>query len=193
MSHHSESASTGEPRRDFTTKALAILFGAIITVTPFVPALGVFLDPLLRRRLGKKKSVGPTGDAVDAEGYIKVATTKQLEEGAPVLAPVVADLQNFWNRFPQTPIGAVYLTKHGDEVGCFNARCPHLGCTVNYKASEGIFLCPCHDSSFNPDGTRNNDIPPRGLDSLDVQVRNGDEVWVKFENFRVGVHDKTVV
>jgi menaquinol-cytochrome c reductase iron-sulfur subunit len=178
-----------EPRRDFVTKALAVLFGAIVTVVPFVPALGVFLDPLLR----KKRSVGPVGSAVDAEGFIKVATTKQLEEGAPLLAPVVADLQNFWNRFPQTPIGAVYLTKSGDDVQCFNARCPHLGCTVNYRPSEGIYLCPCHDSSFNPDGSRNNDIPPRDLDALEVQVRNEEEVWVKFQNFRVGVHDKSVV
>lgn len=188
MNHLDSTTASSEPRRNFVTKALAVLCGAIVAVTPFVPALGVFLDPLLR----KKRSVGPVGDAVDAEGYIQVGTLKQLEEGVPLLAPVVADLQNFWNRFPVTPIGAVYLTKTGDQVSCFNARCPHLGCTVNYRPSEGIYLCPCHDSSFNADGTRNNDIPPRDLDALDVQVREG-AVWVKFQNYRVGVHDKTVV
>lgn len=179
----------GEPRRNFATKVLAVLIGAIVTVVPFVPALGILFDPLLR----KKRSVGPTGSAVDANGFIKVGTTKQLDEGTPLLAPVVADLQNFWNRFPQTAIGAVYLTKTGDKVSCVNARCPHLGCTVNYRPSEGIYLCPCHDSSFTKAGERNNDIPPRDLDTLDVEVRNGDEVWVKFQNFRVGVHEKTVI
>lgn len=193
MPHPPTPPLPAEPRRDFVTKALAVLCGAIITVVPFVPALGVFLDPLLRERLGRKRSVGPTGSAVDAQGFIKVGTTKQLEEGEPLLAPVVADLQNYWNRFPQTPIGAVYLTKAGDNVECVNARCPHLGCTVNYRPAEGIFLCPCHDSSFTKAGVRNNDIPPRDLDALDVEVRNGDEVWVKFQNFRVGVHEKTVV
>lgn len=182
-------AVTGEPRRSFVSKVLAVLCSGLLVVLPFIPAMGVFLDPLLR----KKRSVGPTGEAVDSEGFIKVATLKQLEDGVPIQAPVVADLQNFWNRFPQTAIGAVYLTRHGDEVSCFNARCPHLGCTVNYRPDESIFLCPCHDSSFKLDGTRNNDIPPRSLDALDVQVRNGDEVWVKFQNFRVGVHDKTPV
>ncbi|MCA9052266.1 MAG: Rieske 2Fe-2S domain-containing protein [Planctomycetaceae bacterium] len=189
MSHHESSSASQEPRRNFVTKAAAVVFGAIVTVVPFVPALGMLLDPLLR----KKRAVGPTGDAVDPEGFIKVASTKQLEDGSPFLAPVVADLQNFWNRFPSTPIGAVYLTRHGEEVSCYNARCPHLGCTVNFRPGENIYLCPCHDSSFNPDGTRNNDIPPRDLDGLEVQVRNGDEVWVKFQNFRVGVHEKSVV
>jgi menaquinol-cytochrome c reductase iron-sulfur subunit len=178
-----------EPRRNFAAKVLAVLVGAIITVVPFIPALGMFLDPILR----KKRTVGPTGDAVDADGFIQVGTLHQLEEGVPLQVPVVADLQNFWNRFPQTPIGAVFLMKQGEEVKGFNARCPHLGCTVNYRPSEGIFLCPCHDSSFNTDGTRNNDIPPRDLDTLEVQVRNGEEVWVKFQNFRVGVHEKTPV
>jgi menaquinol-cytochrome c reductase iron-sulfur subunit len=178
-----------EPRRDFVTRALAVLCGAIVTVVPFVPALGIFLDPLLR----KTRSVGPTGQAVDAQGFIKVANLSQLEESRPVQVPVIADLQNFWNRFPDTPIGSVYLRKKGEGVECFNARCPHLGCTVNFRTSEDIYLCPCHDSSFSIDGQRNNDIPPRDLDSLNVEVRGEGEVWVKFENFRVGVHEKTVV
>lgn len=182
-----------EPRRDFLTRALAVVVGAIVTVVPFVPALGVFLDPILRPMLKKKRSVGPTGAAVDAKGFIKVASLSQLDEARPVQVPVIADLQNFWNRFPNTPIGSVYLRKQGTGVECFNARCPHLGCTVNYRASENIYLCPCHDSAFNLGGKRENEIPPRDLDSLDVEVRNGQEVWVKFENFRVGVHEKTPV
>jgi menaquinol-cytochrome c reductase iron-sulfur subunit len=186
---HASSPGSEEPRRDFLTKALAILFGAIITVIPFVPALGVFLDPLLRKR----RAVGPAGGAVDSEGFIRVATLNQIEPGPPVQAAVVADLQNYWNRFPNTPIGSVYLRRTDDGVQCFNARCPHLGCTVSYRNSEDIFFCPCHDSSFKVDGSRNNDIPPRDLDTLAVEIRNGDEVWVKFENYRVGVHTKTPV
>ncbi|MEZ6068510.1 MAG: Rieske 2Fe-2S domain-containing protein [Planctomycetaceae bacterium] len=186
---HSAATHEQEPRRDTLTKLAAILFGAIVTVVPFVPALGVFLDPLLR----KKRAVGPAGAAVDEQGYIKVARLSQLEPGQPTQMPIIADLQNYWNRFPDTPIGSVYLLKSDEGVKCFNARCPHLGCTVGYKPAEQVYFCPCHDSSFNTDGTRNNEIPPRGLDTLDVEVREGDEVWVKFQNFRVGVHDKTVV
>ena len=31
---------------------------------------------------------------------------------------------------------------------------------------------------------------PRGLDDLPVEIRNGGEVWVTFQNFRAGVHEK---
>jgi menaquinol-cytochrome c reductase iron-sulfur subunit len=34
---------------------------------------------------------------------------------------------------------------------------------------------------------------PRGLDDLVVEIRNGTEVWVKFQNFRAGTHDKIPV
>jgi menaquinol-cytochrome c reductase iron-sulfur subunit len=193
MHEHSHAPHGEDTRRNAVTKLLAIAIGAIVTVVPFVPALGVFLDPLLRGRLGKSRSVGPTGAAVDANGFIKVANLAQLDGGQPVRVPVVADLQDYWNRFPNTSIGSVYLTQTEGKVECFNARCPHLGCTVSYRPAEGIYLCPCHDSSFKPDGSRNNEIPPRNLDTLDVEVRNDTEVWVKFQNFRVGVHDKTVV
>jgi hypothetical protein len=31
------------------------------------------------------------------------------------------------------------------------------------------------------------------LDDLVVEIRNGTEVWVKFQNFRAGTHDKIPV
>ena len=31
---------------------------------------------------------------------------------------------------------------------------------------------------------------PRGLDELEVEIRNKSEVWVKFRNFRAGVPEK---
>ncbi len=190
MSHPTEPPeSVPEPRRQFATKLAAIVFGAILVVVPFVPALGILLDPLLRKR----RAVGPAGDSVDSRGFIRVARTSQLLPNQPVQIPVVADLQNFWNRYPNTSIGSVFLRKTESGVECFNARCPHLGCTVTFRTTEDVFYCPCHDSSFTPDGVRHNDIPPRDLDSLEVEIRNEDEVWVKFQNFRVGVHDKTPV
>ena len=107
--------------------------------------------------------------------------------------PVIADLQDAWNKFPNTEIGSVYLWKTSEgEIKAFTSRCPHLGCTVNYKASEKLFGCPCHDSSFNLDGTRNNEIPPRGMDSLDVKEVDG-EILVKFQKFRAGIHDRIPV
>ena len=40
-------------------------------------------------------------------------------------------------------------------------------------------------------------VPPspaaRRLDALDVQVRAGDEVWVRFQSFKAGIKEKVAV
>jgi len=177
------------PRRGFVGQGLAVLFGAIVSIVPMVPVVGMLLDPILRKR----RAVGPTGSKVE-DGYIAVGSRTELTPGEPKLVSVIADQQDYWNTFPNQSIGSVYLTKQQDgSINCFNARCPHLGCTVNFKSGQDIYYCPCHDSAFNPDGTRKNDIPPRDLDELETKIDADGRILVKFENYRVGVHDKTPV
>ncbi len=45
---------------------------------------------------------------------------------------------------------AVYRDEAGD-LHALSARCPHLGCIVNWNSGEGTWDCPCHGSRF---GTR---------------------------------------
>jgi Rieske Fe-S protein len=174
-------------RRGFLTTAVAAVVTVIVGLVPVVTGAIFFFDPVTRR----KKSVGATGEQVDAEGYIKVATTDALaEDGSPRAFKVVADLQDFWNKFPNAEIGSVYLRRTtSGEITCFTARCPHLGCTVHYEPAGEEFVCPCHESSFGLDGHRSNQIPPRDMDALDVRVNDG-EIWVKFQKFRAGIHEQ---
>ena len=46
---------------------------------------------------------------------------------------------------------AVYKDAAG-LVHAFNAICPHLGCVVQWNASEKSFDCPCHGSRFTCEG-----------------------------------------
>ena len=73
-----------------------------------------------------------------------------------------------------------------------NVACPHAGCFVEYRSGRNHYFCPCHNSSFGLDGkVQDPKSPsPRALDDLKVEIRNGGEVWVTFQNFRAGVHDK---
>jgi cytochrome b6-f complex iron-sulfur subunit len=45
----------------------------------------------------------------------------------------------------------LFVVRHGDVFHVISAICTHLGCTVQWKATE--FDCPCHGSRFRPDGT----------------------------------------
>jgi menaquinol-cytochrome c reductase iron-sulfur subunit len=194
MSHLPPSPATGEinelPRRTFLSRALAVVIGGLVGLLPTIPAVLYFLDPLTR----KKRAVGILG--ADAEGYFPITKVEALSaDGAPRSFPVVADLQNFWNKFPDTEVGAVYLRKDPEtgDVSCFNARCPHLGCTVKYDDGSKTYVCPCHASAFSLEGEKTNEIPPRNMDSLDYKVDDDGTVRVKYEKYRAGIHDKVPV
>jgi menaquinol-cytochrome c reductase iron-sulfur subunit len=169
-------------RRDFITKSCAIAVGGAITLVAPVAGVLVLADPLQRKSEG--------GAAV------LVATLAALpENGEPRKFTVLATKVDAWNRTPNVPVGAVYLQRVGDKVRALNVVCPHAGCFVDFRPQQNCFLCPCHDSRFALDGKIQNPSSPspRGLDELTVEIRNGGEVWVQFQNFRAGVHEKIPV
>jgi len=192
MTQHTESSSE-EPRRSFVVRAAAAGAGAVAGLVPACTGAVYFLDPLLRKKQAADPKAAEAASAAGMEeGYLPITKIESLaEDGTPRAFKVIADLQDAWNKFPQTEIGSVYLSRSATgELRCFNARCPHLGCTVQYKDSDQKYLCPCHDSAFEPDGARINEIPPRGLDSLDAKTAADGTVWVKFQKFRAGTAEK---
>jgi menaquinol-cytochrome c reductase iron-sulfur subunit len=176
---------TDEPRRHFFAQAAAVIIGGIITVFPFAAGVLVLFDPL------RKKS--------DDNGSLRVTTLDSVpDDGIPRQFPVIADRTDAWNRYPNEPIGAVYLVRNKGTktVHAFNAICPHAGCFVDFKIDENHYKCPCHSSFFEVDGARIDPAScpsPRDLDALEVdsvQLNKKGEVWVTFKNYRAGIPEK---
>jgi Rieske Fe-S protein len=113
-------------------------------------------------------------------------------DGVPRLFQVVTERRDAWTKYPANAIGAVFLRRVGEnEVIAFHAACPHLGCAVEFRTERDTFYCPCHDSEFAKDGAVRGQSPSRrGLDTLRVEIREDDAVWVYFENFKAGVVEK---
>ena len=176
------------PRRNFLVEAAAVICGGIVALVPFAAGAFFFFDPLRRKRRALA-SAAPQPEGVP-EGFIKVASLESVpKDGKPVMFPVISDRFDAWNTFLQEPIGAVFLRRDDQgEVVAFNVTCPHLGCAVDYKPAGNHFHCPCHDSSFTVAGERQNATPPRGMDTLEVLAAKlkDNEVWVKYQNFRIG-------
>jgi len=172
----------GDDRRGFLGNATAVLLGALGLAVPAVAGIVTALNPL------RQKS--------QAGQSIRLATLDVLpEDGTPRKFPVVADRTDAWNRFPNEPVGAVFLRRTGaKQVEAIHVVCPHAGCFVDYVAKEDEFLCPCHMAHFDLTGKRKdeNSPSPRDLDTLEVEIRGDSEVWVKFQNFRTGTPDKVV-
>jgi menaquinol-cytochrome c reductase iron-sulfur subunit len=166
-------------RRNFLAKVAAVVIGGVLTLVAPLSGLLVLLDPLRRKTEGG--------------GAVFVASLAALpENGEPRKFPVLATRVDAWNRTPNVPVGAVYLQRVGDGVRALNVVCPHAGCFVDYRARRESFFCPCHNSSFGLDGAilDPKSPSPRPLDELEVEVRDGSEIWVRFRNFRPGVHAK---
>ncbi len=90
-------------------------------------------------------------------------------------------------------MGSVWLIRQPDDTGgdrviALSSECPHLGCAVNLAADGKSFVCPCHTSAFGLDGKKQNSVPPRNMDRLQVELTGDDradpEVRVKFQRFR---------
>lgn len=175
-----EQAHPAEPRRDFLKKASAVAIGGAITVVPAAVGMRVLLDPLRHSGAGAQK--------------LKVATVESLpKDGTPRKFPIFASRTDAWNKYPDAPIGAVYLRRTGDKtVEAFNVVCPHAGCFVDYRTDIKKFFCPCHNSAFALSGAIDDpkSPSPRGLDSLNVEIRETGEVWVEFQNFHTGTAKK---
>ncbi len=171
-------------RRDFIAKACTLAVGGAAVVPPILGGLAVTLDPLQR---------GSGGDP----GFVRVTTLEALpKDGVPRKFTIFADRVDAWNRFPAAPVGAIYLRRTGDtEIAALHSSCPHAGCFVDYLANKNHFYCPCHNSAFGLDGAIETKGSPaaRPLDTLQVEVRNEKEVWVKFQNFRMGTAEKIPV
>jgi menaquinol-cytochrome c reductase iron-sulfur subunit len=168
-----------EPRRGFLAKSLALALGALAYATPAAVGIFAFLNPL------RQKS--------QAGELMRLSSLEMLPEGgAPVKIPVITDRADAWNRFPNEPVGAVFLRRVAkDQVQAIQVLCPHAGCFVDYDDAKKCYVCPCHKATFDLDGKRREEKSesPRDLDTLEVELR-GSEVWVIFQKFQVGTPEK---
>ena len=183
MNKSGDEQPSAEGRRGFIQKLLAGVIGSVLALIPAGAGLTVLLDPLRRKST--------------ATGAVAVTTLDGLPaDGLPRKFAVLATRTDAWNKFTEVPIGAVYLRRLPDgKLEALNVVCPHLGCFVDFNAKDGSFECPCHNSKFTPEGkiADRSSPSPRALDSLEVEVRNGKEVWVKFQNFQAGRAEKIPV
>ena len=64
----------------------------------------------------------------------------------------------------------IWVTRTSDRLFVIYARCTHLGCTPDWKASENKFKCPCHGSGYDSEGVNFEGPAPRPMDRAKVTV-----------------------
>lgn len=199
---HEPGFSETDKRRNFLWGLAALISGAVVGIVPALIGVRSYLDPLL----GKRRSpIKYHSDGEANEGLIKIATLEAVpEDGIPRRFPVIADVNDGWNFSPAQPIGSVYLRrmKGSNTVQVLHSTCPHAGCSVAYThdpvPANCLYRCPCHNSAFDLDGEKvalpgKENPSPRPMDTLyvdDKKLAESKEIWIKFQNFYTGVHEK---
>jgi cytochrome b6-f complex iron-sulfur subunit len=64
----------------------------------------------------------------------------------------------------------IWVVKNTERLFVIYARCTHLGCTPDWKASENKFKCPCHGSGYDSEGVNFEGPAPRPMDRAAVEI-----------------------
>src|SRR5438874_9370899 len=148
-------------RRTFlkwATHALGALFGLVIGI----PGVAYLVDA--RNRPAPQRGMRP------------VAKLSELEVGKPKQVVIHDVRRDAWTLHPNDVVGRVWLVRQDkDKVDAFTTICPHLGCSVDWRPDHNLFICPCHNGTFDPHGELVKrpglDNPaPRGMDALELRM-----------------------
>jgi Rieske Fe-S protein len=95
-------------------------------------------------------------------------------EGAQALAP--GSSLNF--RYPTDDETAILVRTADGGYYAYGQKCTHLACPVYFEQKRQRLECPCHEGGFD---VRTGNVlygpPPRPLDQIVLEVREGGEVW----------------
>lgn len=164
-------------RRSFFASMLGMGCGLIAAVIG-MPMARYILYPIQNvNSAGKWTEVGDASEFANIEG--------------PVTKTIALTQRDGWREV--VSMQSVFVNRSADgALHVLSPICPHLGCSVGWHPSQNKFICPCHGGQFSADGSRISGPPPRGLDRLDAQVKDG-KLEVQFEYFRSNVPDRQLL
>lgn len=134
-------------------------------------------DGLTRRevlRSGMFATVGAFFSTLGGGALGMVWPIKISGFGAPVPVPKKLNEINVGDPPIMVRDGKYYLTRTEDGLMALYWRCVHLGCTVPWNSAKGVFLCPCHASTYDLTGQNVAGPAPRPLDYMEITVDGQD-------------------
>ncbi len=145
------------PRREFLARTIQVL-GALVAAT-VAGAFAVLVPSRLRKRRRE---------------FFETVAVEDLPRRGVKKVVVEVPVSGRTARLP------VYIVvSPGGEYTALSARCTHLGCFVNWDRNRNEFLCPCHGGRYDLTGAVVGGPPPRRLERLPVEIRDG-SAWIGY-------------
>jgi cytochrome b6-f complex iron-sulfur subunit len=102
--------------------------------------------------------VANAAPVAQSDGFRRVGTVAELDQTGKLTADSVLVVRN-----PANP----------SSLSAVNPRCTHDGCTVEWKAGQKNFFCPCHDAKFAADGKVLQGPPKLPLETYETKIEGG--------------------
>ena len=99
---------------------------------------------------------------------------KEGEFGGTFIFGPVSDLPENLSAPENFPKVKVWLNNTDKGLVALYKVCPHLGCLYGWSDQDGIFICPCHGSQYQPDGEYITGPAPRSLDRFVISIVDGE-------------------
>ena len=147
-------------RRNFYVGAIYAI-GALIAAALGMPAAAYLLFP---------------PKAQKSDEWIDIGDASRLAPNVPTEMTFRRNRVDGWKVISEKSTAWV-VKSTGGQVTAFGPQCTHLGCAYHWDESKDLFLCPCHNSLFTPDGKVKAGPAPRPLDRYDVKVE-GNELFI---------------
>jgi len=170
---HDHDGAPAPERRSF----LGVISGLIVAGISAV--LGVTIG---------RFSISPAFSTSNDQEWTDLGSLDEFAEGKLVKKNVVVSQDAGWGKFQSQR--SVWVVRNGESVKVFSGVCPHLGCSVNTRVDK--FVCACHGSEWNVEGSIVAGPTPRGLDTLDFRVEDG-KLKIKYQDFKQGLTNKEVL
>jgi len=176
-------------RRGFLTFLADLLMAAIALIVA-VPAVGYLLAPL-RRKAGADDG---------ATAFLDAGPLADFPVGQWRLGALEVVQEDGWKKtrvrhsiwvLRASPV-ASSPGEPTQGITVLSTICPHLGCPINWHPDPSEFICPCHGGVFSKEGRHTSGPPPRNMDPLEFEVRDG-RLWVRWQDFKIGVAERIPV
>lgn len=141
------------------------------------------MENMDRREFIRNAVIGGAGLVVAATGGLILLTRKSgSERYKGTLTVPKADAPAVGGDPATSDSGHFHLINNEDGALALYWACTHQGCKVPWKADQGQFHCPCHDSTFDRHGVVTSGPAPRPLATFPISVAANGDVVVNTES-----------
>ena len=125
-------------------------------------------SPQTQKSESPTSSTPPETSPTRLDGFHSIGTVTELNQKGQILN----------KEFAAGGVLVVSNPVNPKTLSAVNSTCTHRGCTVEWKADQKAFVCPCHDAKYSADGKVLKGPAEKPLPTYEAKVE-GDSVLVK--------------